>query len=135
MTESVIQTQIVAWLSLVARRYEFLFASVPNEGMMTAALMGSLPKSALFGMLTKFKKMGMTPGFSDLVIGWQGRMFCMEVKTFDVEGKPTQLRDNQRTFAAWCASCGIPYRVVRSLDEAQRVMVEWGIIQRRPSDG
>ena len=123
MTESVIQTQIVAWLSLVARRYGFLFASVPNEGMMTAALMGSLPKSALFGMLTKFKKMGMTPGFSDLVIGWRGKMFCMEVK--NEKGKQSE---NQERFAAWCASCGIPYRVVRSLDEAQQVMVEWGII-------
>ena len=129
MSESVIQTQIVAWLSLVARRYGFLFASVPNEGMMTAALMGSLPKSALFGMLTKFKKMGMTPGFSDLVIGWQGRMFCMEVKS----EKGVQ-SDGQRTFQQWCSSCGVPYRVVRSLDEAQSVMVEWGIIQRRPSD-
>ena len=123
MTESVIQTQIVAWLSLVARRYGFLFASVPNEGMMTAALMGSLPKSALFGMLTKFKKMGMTPGFSDLVIGWQGRMFCMEVKN-----ERGDQSDRQRDFAAWCSQCSIPYRVVRSLDEAQQAMVEWGII-------
>ena len=123
MTESVIQTQIVAWLSLVARRYGFLFASVPNEGMMTAALMGSLPKSALFGMLTKFKKMGMTPGFSDLVIGWQGRMFCMEVKS-----ENGVQSDGQRTFQQWCARCGIPYRVVRSLDEAQQAMIEWGII-------
>ena len=123
MTESVIQTQIVAWLSLCARRYGFLFASVPNEGMMTAALMGSLPKSALFGMLTKFKKMGMTPGFSDLVIGWQGKMFCMEVKTEN--GKQSE---NQERFAAWCGQCLIPYRVVRSLDDAQQIMVEWGII-------
>lgn len=123
MTESVIQTQIVAWLSLVARRYGFLFASVPNEGMMTAALMGSLTKSALFGMLTKFKKMGMTPGFSDLVLGWRGRMFCMEVK--NEKGQPSE---RQLAFESWCQSCGIPYRVVRSLDEAQQVMVEWGII-------
>jgi hypothetical protein len=65
----------------------------------------------------------MTPGFSDLVIGWRGKMFCMEVKT--PSGSPS---DRQETFAAWCLSCGIPYRVVRSLDEAQQVMVEWGII-------
>lgn len=123
MTESTIQTQIVAWLSLVCRRHRFLFASVPNEGMMTAALMGSLPKSALFGMLTKFKKMGMTPGFSDLVIGWHGRMFCMEVKSATGEQS-----DRQHDFAAWCAACSVPYTVVRSLGEAQAVMVQWGII-------
>ena len=123
MTESIIQTQIVDWLSLVAGRYAFLFFSVPNEGMMTAALMGSLPKSALFGMLTKFKKMGMTPGCSDLMIGCKGRMFAMEVK-----GPSGSQSDRQRDFAAWCQSCGIPYRVVRSLDEAQAVMVGWGII-------
>ena len=90
---------------------------------MTAALMGSLPKSALFGMLTKFKKMGMTPGFSDLVIGWRGRMFCMEVKN-----ERGDQSDRQREFAAWCQSCGIPYAVVRSLDEAQNTMLQWGII-------
>ena len=123
MTESVIQTQIVEWLSLMAGQYAFLYFSVPNEGMMTAALMGSLPKSALFGMLTKFKKMGMTPGVSDIVIGHAGRMYCMEVKAGKGEQSP-----RQETFAAWCAKCGIPYRVVRSLYEAQSAMVEWGII-------
>jgi hypothetical protein len=97
--------------------------------MMTAALMGSLPKSALFGMLTKFKKMGMTPGFSDLVIGWRGKMFCMEVK--NENGKQSE---NQTRFSDWCTDCGIPYRVVRSLDEAQEAMVEWGIITRRTSN-
>lgn len=90
---------------------------------MTAALTGQVPKSIIFPMLTKFKKMGMTPGFSDLVIGWQGRMFCMEVK--NEKGKQSE---NQERFEQWCSSCGIPYRVVRSLDEAQSVMVEWGII-------
>ena len=85
--------------------------------------MGSLPKSALFGMLTKFKKRGMTPGFSDLVIGWQGRMFCIEVKS-----ERGELGERQETFAAWCSSCSIPYVVVRSLDEAQNAMLQWGII-------
>ena len=121
--ESAIQTQIVDWLSLTSGRYAFLFFSVPNEGMMSAALMGKLPKSALFGMLTKFKKMGMTPGVSDIIIGHAGRMYCMEVK--NERGKPSE---NQDRYSAWCAWCGIPYRVVRSLDEAQAVMVEWGII-------
>ena len=123
VNESTIQIQIVAWLSLVSRRYGFLFASVPNEGMMTAALMGSLPKSALFGMLTKFKKMGMTPGFSDLIIGCRGKMFCMEVKSATGEQS-----DRQREFAAWCSACSIPYDVVRSLDEAKSTMLQWGII-------
>lgn len=125
MIESVIQTQIVEWLSLMAGRCAFLYFSVPNEGMMTAALMGSLPKSALFGMLTKFKKMGMTPGVSDIIIGHAGRMYCMEVK--NEKGKPSE---NQGRYSAWCARCGIPYRVVRSLDEAQSTMIEWGIVRR-----
>jgi len=125
MTESVIQTQIVEWLSFMAARHSFLFFSVPNEGMMTAALMGNLPKSALFGMLTKFKKMGMTPGVSDIVIGHDGRMFAMEVK-----GERGKQGENQERFEQWCVRCGIPYRVVRSLDEAQAVMIEWGIIRR-----
>ena len=123
MKESVIQTQIVEYLSAISRSHGFLFFSVPNEGMMTAALMGSLPKSAMFAMLTKFKKMGMQPGASDLVIGWRGRMYAVEVKS-----ETGAQSENQRLFESWCKSCEVPYRLVRSVRDVSEALIEWGIV-------
>jgi hypothetical protein len=125
MTETQIQETIVAWLSAVSRRYGFLFFSVPNE----SGLLGGRTGSGLqFAVLARLKKMGLTPGVSDLVLGWRGRMFAVEVKT----AKGTQ-SDRQRIFEAWCSECGIPYAVVRSPDEMMETMAEWGII--RPGAG
>ena len=123
MKESDIQIQIVEYLSSLSRSHGFLFFSVPNEGMMTAAMMGSLPKSAMFAMLTKFKKMGMTPGTCDIVIGWHGRMYAVEVK--NERGKQSP---NQVTFEAWCQMCEVPYRVVRSVHDVSEALIEWVIM-------
>ncbi len=120
MTESQIQETIVAWLSAISRQYGFLFFSVPNE----SGLLGGRTGSGLqFAVLARLKKMGLTPGVSDIILGHRGRMFAVEVKT----AKGTQ-SDRQRIFEAWCADCGIPYAVVRSLDDMQAAMIEWGIV-------
>jgi hypothetical protein len=130
MTESQIQETIVAWLSMISRRYGFLFFSVPNEGALTAAMVGKAGHNARFGMLMTFKKMGLTPGAADLIIGHRGKMFALEVKT--ERGKQS---DRQAIFSTWCADCGIPYRIVRSLDDVQAAMVEWGIVAQSAPGG
>lgn len=120
MTEAQIQETIVAWLSAVSRRYGFLFFSVPNESGLLSGRTGS---GLQFAVLARLKKMGMTPGAADLILGWRGRMFAVEVKT----AKGTQ-SDRQEIFEAWCYDCGIPYAVVRSLDEMMQAMMAWGIV-------
>lgn len=118
MKESVIQESIVNFLSMICRQYEFLFFSVPNESITT----GTEGKD--FGRAISLKKMGVTPGVSDLIIGHDGRMYCLEVK--NEKGRQSA---NQKNFERWCEECSIPYRVVRSVEDVQKALKEWGIVK------
>ena len=118
MKESVIQESIVNFLSLICRQYGFLFFSVPNESITT----GTEGKD--FGRAINLKKMGVLPGVSDLVIGYNGKMYCLEVK--NEKGRQS---DRQKNFERWCADCCIPYAVVRSVDDVQKTLNGWGIVK------
>lgn len=118
MKESTIQESIVAYLSLISRKYGILFFSVPNE----ASVSGTAGKD--FGRAINLKKMGVTPGVSDLVIGHNARMYCLEVK--NEKGRQSA---NQKNFEHWCADCYVPYRVVRSVEDVQNALKEWGIVK------
>lgn len=118
MKESVIQESIVNFLSMICRQYGFLFFSVPNE----ATVRGVEGKD--FGRAINLKKMGVLPGVSDLIIGCRGKMYCLEVK--NEKGKQS---DRQKFFEAWCADCGIPYILVRSVDDVHEALKEWGIVK------
>ena len=118
MKESVIQESIVNFLSMICRQYGFLFFSVPNESITT----GNTGKD--FGRAINLKKMGVLPGVSDLIIGWRGKMFCIEVK--NEKGKQSERQIN---FEQWCADCGIPYVLVRSVDDVHESLKLWGIVK------
>jgi hypothetical protein len=105
---------------MICRRYGFLYFSVPNESGLLGGRNGS---SQQFATLARLKKMGLTPGVSDLVLGHQGRMFALEVKV----GKGVQ-SENQKRFEAWCKECGIPYAVVHGVDDVTQKLKEWGIM-------
>lgn len=124
MTESDIQTQIVCYLSSIAHKYKFMFFSVPNESLLQLAKTLRIADKLTFALLAILKKMGMTPGVSDLVIASGGRMFCLEVKTTTGKQSP-----NQVLFESWCASCGVPYRLVRNMEEVAGCLIEWGVIR------
>jgi hypothetical protein len=115
--ESTIQEQIVEFMSAISRKYHFIFFAVPNEAMMSTG------KKRLHALMAKFKRMGLTPGVSDLVIGHRGRMYCMELKS--QRGRQS---DNQKIFEAWARSCGVPYEIVRSLNGAIACLKLWGIV-------
>ena len=118
MKESVIQESIVNFLSMICRQYGFLFFSVPNESITT----GTEGKD--FGRAINLKKMGVLPGVSDLVIGYRGKMYCLELK--NEKGKQS---DRQKNFEQWCTDCGIPYVLVRSVDDVHEALKEWGIMK------
>ena len=118
MKESVIQESIVNFLSMICRQYGFLFFSVPNE----ATVKGKT--GADFGRAINLKKMGVLPGVSDLIIGYRGKMYCLEVK--NLTGKQSV---RQKNFERWCADCGIPYVLVRSVDDVHEALKEWGIVK------
>jgi hypothetical protein len=121
--ETSIQISIVEILSLLCRQHNFLFFSVPNEGFMKAATGKGFMSKLDNALLMLLRKMGMTPGASDLVIGKRGRMFCLEVKA-----PGGTVSENQRTFCAWCERTGIPYRVVYSVQETLGQLRAWGVI-------
>lgn len=121
--ETAIQISIVEAFSMLARAHGFMFFSVPNEGFLLAVCENRMTDRNM-AKLTILKKMGMTPGASDLVIGHAGRMYCMEVKADDGEQST-----NQYLFEEWCGRCSVPYRVVRSVDEAMNALKEWEVIR------
>jgi hypothetical protein len=115
LRESDIQAQIVALLSHHASRNHYIFFSVPNEHDLSGA-------GNRFAKINKLKKMGLTSGVADLVVVKNGQAYFMEVKT------PTGIvSDNQRWFMSNAASVGAHYAIVRSYEEAIKVLTAWVI--------
>ncbi len=119
MKESTIQMQIVEYLSIISNRFGFVFFSVPNEGALTAA-----GGKSVHGMIANFKKMGMTPGVSDLIIGHEGKMYCIEVK--NETGRQSKV---QGYFQAKAEGTRIPYAIARSVDDVVELLKLWGVIK------
>lgn len=85
------------------------------------------------------KQMGVLPGIADYCF-WYEATWLGAVKhpgastvncTAFIEFKSAtgKLSDEQKTFQHTCLSKGIPYIVVRSPEEALRILSEWGVIQ------
>jgi hypothetical protein len=117
VSEATIQQHIVATFSVLSRQHNFLFFHVPNE----AAMKGRKGKS-LYALIAHLKKMGLVPGVSDLIIGHEGRMYFMEVKT-----ETGVMSENQRHFQDWAMRCRMPYAIVRSAENAVSALKTWGI--------
>jgi len=107
--ETLLQIQIVEYLSLIAQKNDFIFFSIPNEGAMTGAG-GKLP----FALMTTLKKMGMLPGVPDLCIIKNGRAYFMEVKT-----EKGVLSKQQGIIKLALADRKCLARVVRSLEDVK----------------
>lgn len=107
MTELQIQQQIVKTL----RASSVWCHSVPNEAA------GRISSKRQLNRLVQLKAAGLTAGVADLVVWWPVGIGYVEVKT--VKGR---LSENQRAFRDLCASRGIPYDVVRSVDDAMQVL-------------
>jgi len=116
--ETLLQIQIVEYLSLIASKNDFIFFSIPNEGAMTAAG-GKLP----FALMTTLKKMGMLPGVPDLCIIKNGRAYFMEVKT-----KVGKVKEQQSIIMSRLTNLGCPSIVVRSLEDVKTILTVWSII-------
>jgi len=119
--ESDLQIQIVATLSAFSERCRFVFFSIPNEG--SAFGSGDDRSRGAFAKVAKLKKMGMTPGVSDLVIIKYGRAYFLELKS----GRNKQTV-NQIRFEEWVARCGAKYHCTNSYDNAINVLKHWKIL-------
>ena len=137
--EQTIQINIVSALSSMANLNQFIYFSVPNEATIKAIFLTNadrlikdvhgkkqLPQwitNLMNALITLLKKMGLLPGVSDLIILQTGRAYCMEVKTASGEQS-----DSQILFEQWCIDNGVPYAVVRSVDEAILQLRKWGVV-------
>ena len=116
MLESDIQIMIVEYLKLLPN---IIFFSVPNESF--APKKGKLTGPQL-GRMSKFKKMGLRSGVSDLIICKNGKVYFLEVKT--PKGK---ISENQNQFRNEAIFAKCEYAIVRSFDDAVKQLKVWGV--------
>lgn len=111
--EDQIQADIVQYL----RSIKVFAHSVPNEG---AGRGGAIRTMQL-------KTMGLYPGAGDLVVWWhRPNLPGATVGYLEVKSKTGRQSDRQIHFQEKCEKEGIPYKVVRSVDEVKEYMREMG---------
>ena len=82
-------------------------------------------KVARAKQINKLKAAGMVKGAADLILfdrRFVRRVGFMEVKTEGGRVSPDQIRFGELATCVW----GIPYAVVRSIDDARETLAEWG---------
>lgn len=106
--ESQIQVAICQLLQL----HRIFFHSIPNE------LAGG-GKSAKIRM-GQFISMGLKPGTADLCVWWPSGIGYVEVKT------PTgRQSENQKHFQQRCKEYGVPYDLVRSVEDVEKLIFKY----------
>ena len=123
INESQIQQNICTFLSLITHTTGIVYFSVPNEGIMGVLKMFKIDKVTCFKIVNHFKKMGLLPGTSDIVIIWRGMAYCLEVKK--PNGKQSA---DQKLFMRNVIAAGGKYEIVYSLDGCKSQLKEWGIL-------
>jgi hypothetical protein len=107
VSEHELQVGIVQAIRLKFRRV--LVYAVPNGGSRRPVEGGRL------------KAEGVTPGVPDLALVLpSGRAAFIEVK-----GPEGRLRSEQQDFADWAQRAGVPWAVVRNIDEALDALTLW----------
>lgn len=120
--EEILQQHCIAYLSWVANRCNIISFAPINEIVMLLFKRYKVPDKAGYAIISFLKKMGWLPGVSDLVIGFGGKMFCVELKT-----KIGTQSDNQKLFMKNCHKADVVYVVVRSFEEFQGYIKYWGM--------
>ncbi|MRX32801.1 hypothetical protein [Aminobacter sp. MDW-2] len=70
------------------------------------------------------RALGLISGATDYVFLWDGGCGVIEAKA----GK-NDLTPRQVDFASWCAARRVPHRVMRSADEGEGILREWGALR------
>jgi len=84
------------------------------------------------GAIEKAKAMGMKPGYPDLIAHYRGWTLAFEVKAEGGRMSPAQ-KATQGQFEAQ----GIPYAVVRSVDDVREALTDWRVpfVEKIPHRG
>lgn len=72
------------------------------------------------------KALGLIPGVADYV-------FLSGTGAWVLEAKAPRgsLTATQKDFRAWCALHGVPHAVMRSADDGERALREWGVLRSK----
>jgi len=90
---------------------------------MSVLIAFKVPKVTCFKIVNHFKKMGLLPGTSDIIIIYRGMAYCLEVK------KPGEKQSkDQILFMRNVIASGGRYEIVYSLDDAKKQLIKWGIL-------
>lgn len=108
---------------MLAVQKGIVFFSVPNESLMMVLTMFKVPKKICYQIVSFFKKMGLLPGVSDIILIHKGKAYFMEVKT----DSGTQSQDQVR-FEHNVNKAGCEYTVVRSVGDVIGCLSGWGIM-------
>ncbi len=104
-----LESQIQANICKLLQLHHIFHHSIPNE------LAGG-GKGAKIRM-GQFISMGLKPGTADLCVWWPSGIGYVEVKT------PTgRQSDNQKRFQERCKEYGVPYDLVRSVEDVERLI-------------
>ena len=117
LNEADIQIQVADLLRLHERARGFIFFSCANEAM------GAARSGAALGRMARLKRMGLRAGVADLIVVKDGRTYFLEMKA--AKGKQSEAQSNFEYDAYYA---GAPYKIVRSLDEAVKILQSWSII-------
>lgn len=114
--EGPIHTAIISYLRIVLPSDAIVHhsANEGNRGGKRGAIDGA-----------RRKAMGVMPGFPDILVYTGGRGFCFEVKA---EG--AYQSDIQKAVQAQLEAQGIPYAVVRSIDDVREKLAGFGVTTR-----
>jgi hypothetical protein len=114
LSESAIQTQIRSYLDALS----IDAVHVPNGSVLAGdGRARAIQSNAL-------KKAGVLPGFADLILFDRRvrRVGFLEVKAAKGRVSPAQEQFGKLATGVW----GLPYAVVRSVEDTQSVLNEWG---------
>ena len=126
MNEHSIQCAICHYLHVALKGLPATYFAVPNGA--------SRSKKKVRGRTIsiegqRLKAEGVRAGVADLIVFYDGRAIALEVKTVKGKQEPSQL--------AWektCVDAGVPYYVVRSIDDVCAALIGEGVpVRAKPS--
>lgn len=130
MTESNLQENICNYLSMICQRWGFIYFSVPNEGIMTVLKMFKVPDRSCYAIINFFKKIGLLPGTSDIILLHHSRAYCLEVKL--PKYRDTEKHGQSKAqiiFEANVTKTNVPYQIVYGHKDVEIALKEWGIVE------
>jgi len=138
LNESDIQKQIIDYLSIRAVEGNFFFFSIPNEGLMLAAIIAKLDDKTKAILSVHLKKMGLVTGTPDLCILYNEKIEIhpyppiykniQKTLFIEVKTKEGRLSTIQEIIHKKIESVRHTVEVARSLDDVIEILKKYKVV-------